>query len=159
MSCAAGGKAIVFTKTKAAADEVAAGLSQTLPCEALHGDIAQAQREVALRRYREGQSMVLVATDVAARGLDIPNVEVVLHYDLPQVGAQAGRGGRAAKRGEGGCPGIRDNGIKSWGLHIQGGEHISLWVTPVMRKCLAKRCCVCFGLPELAARFSPSQTA
>ncbi len=61
------------------------------PCEALHGDIPQAQREKTLGRFRAGDIQVLVATDVASRGLDIPNVDLVVHYDLPQVGQDYGR--------------------------------------------------------------------
>jgi RecG-like helicase len=60
-------------------------------CEALHGDIPQAQREKTLARFREGSFSVLVATDVAARGLDIPSVDLVVHYDIPQVGGARGR--------------------------------------------------------------------
>lgn len=82
---AAGGKSIVFTRTKAGADEVAAAVNQSQLCEALHGDIPQAQREKTLKRFRDGDFNVLVATDVAARGLDIPSVELVVHYDIPQV--------------------------------------------------------------------------
>lgn len=82
---AAGGKAIIFTRTKAGADEVSAAVVQQTPCEALHGDIAQQQREKTLSRFRSGQVTVLIATDVAARGLDIPNVDLVVHYDTPQV--------------------------------------------------------------------------
>ena len=88
----AGGKTIVFTKTKAGADEVAAAVAQSQPCEALHGDIPQAQREKTLARFREGKFNVLVATDVAARGLDIPNVELVVHNDMPDVSGGWGRG-------------------------------------------------------------------
>lgn len=53
--------------------------------QALHGDIAQSARERTLLRFREGKTRVLVATDVAARGLDIPNVDLVVHYELPHV--------------------------------------------------------------------------
>ena len=53
--------------------------------QALHGDIAQAARERTLQRFRDGKTLVLVATDVAARGLDIPNVDLVVHYELPHV--------------------------------------------------------------------------
>ena len=53
--------------------------------QALHGDIAQTNRERVLKRFREGKTLVLVATDVAARGLDIPNVDLVVHYELPNV--------------------------------------------------------------------------
>ena len=50
--------------------------------QALHGDISQGQREKILQNFRNDKFSVLVATDVAARGLDIPNVELVVHYDL-----------------------------------------------------------------------------
>jgi hypothetical protein len=67
----------VFTQTKRDADDVAAALGRTVGCEALHGDITQSQREKTLAAFREGRFSVLVATDVAARGLDIPNVDLV----------------------------------------------------------------------------------
>ena len=67
----------MFTQTKRDADDVAAVLGRTLGCEALHGDITQSQRERTLAAFREGRFSVLVATDVAARGLDIPNVDLV----------------------------------------------------------------------------------
>ena len=51
--------------------------------QALHGDISQGSREKILQKFRDDKFSVLVATDVAARGLDIPNVELVVHYDLP----------------------------------------------------------------------------
>lgn len=59
--------------------------NQLIKCvaQALHGDISQAQREKILHNFRNDKFSVLVATDVAARGLDIPNVELVVHYDLP----------------------------------------------------------------------------
>ncbi len=61
-----------------------AGLICVCPMpQALHGDISQGQREKILQKFREDKFSVLVATDVAARGLDIPNVELVVHYDLP----------------------------------------------------------------------------
>ncbi|CAI7914607.1 unnamed protein product [Closterium sp. NIES-53] len=79
---ALGGKTIVFTQTKKDADEVAMALGRSVGCEALHGDIPQQQRERTLQAFRDGRFVVLVATDVAARGLDIPNVD--LHGDGPQ---------------------------------------------------------------------------
>jgi superfamily II DNA/RNA helicase len=59
-------------------------LGKALQCEALHGDIAQWQREKTLSGFREGRFNILVATDVAARGLDVPDVGLVVHYELPQ---------------------------------------------------------------------------
>ena len=79
-----GGKAIVFTQTKREADEVSAAVAAHLPCEALHGDLSQKDREKVLAAFRAGKVSILVATDVAARGLDIPEVDLVVHYELPQ---------------------------------------------------------------------------
>jgi hypothetical protein len=79
-----GGKAIVFTQTKREADEVAASVGGHLPCGALHGDMSQREREKVLAAFRANKLTVLVATDVAARGLDIPDVDLVVHYELPQ---------------------------------------------------------------------------
>eukprot|EP00850_Spirogloea_muscicola_P010336 SM000060S19668 [mRNA] locus=s60:435129:441330:- [translate_table: standard] len=99
-----GGKAIVFTQTKKDADDVALGLSRTTGCEALHGDIAQHQREKTLQAFRDGRFTALVATDVASRGLDIPNVDLVVHYEVPNDPEtfvhRSGRTGRAGKLGK-----------------------------------------------------------
>eukprot|EP00218_Dolichomastix_sp_CCMP3274_P016844 CAMPEP_0170134812 /NCGR_PEP_ID=MMETSP0033_2-20121228/2120_1 /TAXON_ID=195969 /ORGANISM="Dolichomastix tenuilepis, Strain CCMP3274" /LENGTH=700 /DNA_ID=CAMNT_0010370393 /DNA_START=122 /DNA_END=2220 /DNA_ORIENTATION=- len=100
---AKGGKAIVFAQTKRETDEVAATLIRRLACEALHGDVAQLQRDKILKRFREGRFSVLVATDVAARGLDISDVDLVVHYELPQDTEtfvhRSGRTGRAGRTG------------------------------------------------------------
>ncbi|PRW21064.1 glutamate--cysteine chloroplastic isoform A [Chlorella sorokiniana] len=98
-----GGKAIVFTQTKREADEVAASVGGHLPCGALHGDMSQREREKVLASFRDKKLTVLVATDVAARGLDIPDVDLVVHYELPQDPEsflhRSGRTGRAGKSG------------------------------------------------------------
>jgi len=98
-----GNKTIVFTQTKREADEVAANLGRQFACEALHGDISQDMREKTLKRFRSGRINVLVATDVAARGLDIPNVDLVMHYEIPQDPEsflhRSGRTGRAGRKG------------------------------------------------------------
>ncbi|KAH6837691.1 putative mitochondrial RNA helicase 2 [Perilla frutescens var. hirtella] len=100
---ARGGKTIVFTQTKRDADEVSLALTNSIPSEALHGDISQHQRERTLNGFRQGKFTVLVATDVAARGLDIPNVDLVIHYELPNDPEtfvhRSGRTGRAGKEG------------------------------------------------------------
>lgn len=67
----------MFTQTKRDADEVSLVLTNSIASEALHGDISQHQRERTLNGFRQGKFTVLVATDVAARGLDIPNVDLV----------------------------------------------------------------------------------
>lgn len=100
---AKGGKTIVFTQTKRDADDVSLGLSNTIACEALHGDISQHQRERTLAGFREGKFSALVATDVAARGLDVPNVDLIIHYEFPNDPEtfvhRSGRTGRAGKEG------------------------------------------------------------
>ncbi|GMI79412.1 embryo defective 1138 [Hibiscus trionum] len=100
---AKGGKTIVFTQTKRDADEVSMALTSSIASEALHGDISQHQRERTLNGFRQGKFTVLVATDVAARGLDIPNVDLVIHYELPNDAEtfvhRSGRTGRAGKEG------------------------------------------------------------
>lgn len=100
---AKGGKTIVFTQTKRDADEVSLALTSIIASEALHGDISQHQRERTLNGFRQGKFTVLVATDVAARGLDIPNVDLVIHYELPNDPEtfvhRSGRTGRAGKEG------------------------------------------------------------
>ncbi|XP_073118628.1 DEAD-box ATP-dependent RNA helicase 3A, chloroplastic [Henckelia pumila] len=103
MVYARGGKAIVFTQTKRDADEVSMALTNSIASEALHGDISQHQRERTLNGFRQGKFTVLVATDVAARGLDIPNVDLIIHYELPNDPEtfvhRSGRTGRAGKEG------------------------------------------------------------
>ncbi|CAN1161692.1 DEAD-box ATP-dependent RNA helicase 3, chloroplastic [Linum perenne] len=100
---AKGGKTIVFTQTKRDADEVSLSLTNSIASEALHGDISQHQRERTLNGFRQGKFTVLVATDVASRGLDIPNVDLVIHYELPNDAEtfvhRSGRTGRAGKQG------------------------------------------------------------
>ncbi|XP_022135639.1 DEAD-box ATP-dependent RNA helicase 53-like [Momordica charantia] len=100
---AKGGKCIVFTQTKRDADRLAYAMPKDFRCEALHGDISQSQRERTLSGFRDGQFNILVATDVAARGLDIPNVDLVIHFELPNNAEifvhRSGRTGRAGKKG------------------------------------------------------------
>ncbi|XP_024032140.1 DEAD-box ATP-dependent RNA helicase 53, mitochondrial [Morus notabilis] len=100
---AKGGKCIVFTQTKRDADRLAYAMSRSYRCEPLHGDISQSQRERTLSGFRDGHFNILVATDVAARGLDIPNVDLIIHYELPNSSEifvhRSGRTGRAGKKG------------------------------------------------------------
>jgi ATP-dependent RNA helicase DeaD len=97
--------AIVFVRTKRDADVVAEQLSAAgYIAQAIHGDINQAQRERVLERFRSGHTQLLVGTDVAARGLDIPDVTHVINYDLPTDAEsyvhRIGRTGRAGQTGE-----------------------------------------------------------
>jgi ATP-dependent RNA helicase DeaD len=97
--------AIVFVRTRRDADEVAERLNGAgYLAQAIHGEINQAQRERVLGRFRAGNTQLLVATDVAARGLDIPDVSHIINYDLP-LDAESyvhriGRTGRAGRAGE-----------------------------------------------------------
>jgi ATP-dependent RNA helicase DeaD len=96
---------ILFTRTKREADEVAESLqSRGYAAEALHGDMSQSLRERTLGRFKRGQVEILVATDVAARGLDIEDVSHVINYDVPydpeSYVHRIGRTGRAGRAGE-----------------------------------------------------------
>ena len=96
--------ALIFTRTRARAQELADELVRRgLPADALHGDISQPRREFVLGRFRQGLTALLVATDVAARGLDIEEVSHVFNYDLPDDGEdyvhRIGRTGRAGRKG------------------------------------------------------------
>jgi len=96
--------AIIFCRTKRGVDELVAGLqARGYQAAALHGDLSQNQRNYVMRQFRAGQIDYLVATDVAARGLDIENVSHVINYDIPQDPEfyvhRIGRTGRAGKSG------------------------------------------------------------
>jgi len=94
-------RALVFSRTKHGADKIvrfleAAGIS----AGAIHGNKSQAQRERALGAFRSGDMPVLIATDIAARGIDIPGVNLVVNFDLPDVPEQyVHRIGRTARAG------------------------------------------------------------
>ncbi|WP_075350695.1 DEAD/DEAH box helicase [Algoriphagus marinus] len=95
---------VVFCNTKRMTDEVTETLgSKGILAEALHGDLSQAQRDKVMGKFRKGLCTVLVATDVAARGIDVDNVEAVFNYDLPldeeYYVHRIGRTGRAGKSG------------------------------------------------------------
>ncbi len=96
--------ALVFSRTKMGCDELTDALQRRgVPCEALHGDLAQAAREAVLRRLRDGRLRVVVATDVAARGLDVPTLDLVVTVELPghleTYVHRIGRTGRAGRTG------------------------------------------------------------
>ncbi|MBO5727885.1 MAG: DEAD/DEAH box helicase, partial [Oscillospiraceae bacterium] len=96
--------AIAFCNTKNMTDRLAGLLRMRgVSCEAIHGDIQQRVREKTLQKFREGQMRVLVATDVAARGLDIDDVDAVFNYDVPDENEyyihRIGRTGRAKRHG------------------------------------------------------------
>jgi superfamily II DNA/RNA helicase len=94
-------RSLIFTNTKRQADKVARDLvALGVNAKAIHGDLRQEHRERALRQFSEGKLAVLVATDVAARGLDIDDLEVVVHYDpAPDHKTYLHRSGRTARAG------------------------------------------------------------
>lgn len=98
-------KVLVFGQTKFGVQRLADSLNrQGIRTEAIHGNKSQPQRQRALQAFKAGQVQVLVATDVAARGLDIPNVSHVINFDQPNTYDdyvhRIGRTGRAGKRGK-----------------------------------------------------------
>ena len=97
--------AIIFVRTKRRVDEVSEALKKRgYSSEGIHGDLTQAKRDTVIRQFREKTIDILVATDVAARGLDISGVTHVFNYDLPQDPEsyvhRVGRTGRAGQSGE-----------------------------------------------------------
>lgn len=103
------GRAIIFCRTKKGVDELVASLSaRGYLSDGLHGDLSQAQRDRVMKKFRDGKLDILIATDVAARGLDIEHITHVINYDIPQDPEsyvhRIGRTGRAGK--------------KAWLLHL-----------------------------------------
>ena len=100
------GLALVFVRTKRGADRLAQKLSrQDVSAIAMHGDMSQSQRERALERFRSGKVKTLIATDVAARGLDLDDITHVINFDPPEDDKgyvhRVGRTGRAGRGGRG----------------------------------------------------------
>lgn len=97
-------KILVFVRTKVRAERVAKALGRVnINSQTIHGDKIQNERSQVMNNFREGINKVLIATDVSARGIDIPNVEFVINYDLPEVAEnyvhRVGRTGRASQKG------------------------------------------------------------
>lgn len=95
---------LIFCNTKKKVDELSEVLKKAgYQAEGLHGDLAQHQRDLVMGRFRGGSTNILIATDVAARGIDVDNVEAVINYDIPQdieyYVHRIGRTGRAGKTG------------------------------------------------------------
>lgn len=97
-------RALVFTRTKHGADRVVKKLeSSGHPAEAIHGNKSQGQRTRALEAFKKGRARLMVATEIAARGIDVDDVTHVINYDLPNVPEQyVHRIGRTARAGAGG---------------------------------------------------------
>ncbi|KAJ2553008.1 ATP-dependent RNA helicase ded1, partial [Coemansia sp. RSA 1836] len=133
---------LVFVETKRMADRLSDDLMYSkIPASAIHGDRTQRERERALESFRTGRTPVLVATAVAARGLDIPNVALVVNYDLPtdadEYVHRVGRTGRAGNTGTAvsffnrGNRGIARNLID---LLKESNQDIPSWLPTVARE-------------------------
>lgn len=98
-----GSKVIVFCATKKLCNDLARSIGRSFPAAAIHGDKSQGERDYVLNQFRSGKSPILVATDVAARGLDIKDIRVVINYDFPtgieDYVHRIGRTGRAGATG------------------------------------------------------------
>ncbi|XP_050942099.1 DEAD-box ATP-dependent RNA helicase 46-like isoform X8 [Cucumis melo] len=98
-----GSKVIIFCSTKRLCDQLARNLGRGFGAAAIHGDKSQGERDWVLNQFRSGKSPILVATDVAARGLDIKDIRVVINYDFPtgieDYVHRIGRTGRAGATG------------------------------------------------------------
>ena len=97
-------RVIIFCNTKHMCQRLCDEFQRTgLDCECIHGDIRQSQREKTMQRYRDGKLPVLIATDVASRGIDVDDVDCVINYDVPEENEyyihRIGRTGRAKKKG------------------------------------------------------------
>lgn len=97
-------RGVIFCRTRAATQQLADNLKKTAyQAEALHGDMSQAQRDRVMKRFKDHSLQILVATDVAARGIDVNDLTHVVHYSLPDDDAyythRSGRTARAGKKG------------------------------------------------------------
>lgn len=97
-------KCMIFCNTKSMVDELSAELQRAgYPADGLHGDLTQKQRDSVMGRFRSGSVQILIATDIAARGIDVDDVEAVFNYDIPQESEyyvhRIGRTGRAGREG------------------------------------------------------------
>jgi ATP-dependent RNA helicase RhlE len=95
---------LVFTRTKHGADRVAKDLKKRdIPAEAIHGDKSQNARTRILKEFKKGTILVLIATDLASRGIDVDGISHVINYDMPQdcdgYVHRIGRTGRAGQKG------------------------------------------------------------
>lgn len=137
-----GGLTLIFVETKRMADMLSDFLmSNHLPATSIHGDRSQREREMALQTFRTGRTPILVATAVAARGLDIPNVTHVVNYDLPSdiddYVHRIGRTGRAGNTGV--STAFFNRGNKNIGRDLiellrEANQEIPAWLDQVVQE-------------------------
>ena len=97
-------RVMIFCNTKHMCQRLCDAFQRAgMDCECIHGDIRQNQREKTMQRYRDGKLAVLIATDVASRGIDVDDVDCVINYDVPEENEyyvhRIGRTGRAKRKG------------------------------------------------------------
>ena len=97
-------RVMIFCNTKHMCQRLSDELQRAgLDCDCIHGDIRQSQREKTMQRYRDGKLSILIATDVASRGIDVEDVDCVINYDIPEENEyyvhRIGRTGRARRKG------------------------------------------------------------
>jgi ATP-dependent RNA helicase RhlE len=126
------GKFIVFVRTKVRAERVDAAMVRAgLKVESLHGGMDQKKRFELLDRFRSGENNVLITTDVAARGIDIPDVDYVINYDLPENPEnyvhRCGRTGRGNRQGQAIAFCSPDEKILIDGIETYTGDQIEVY--------------------------------
>jgi ATP-dependent RNA helicase RhlE len=128
-------RALVFTRTKHGADRVVKNLvAAGIGANAIHGNKSQPQRERALAEFRSGQSPILVATDIAARGIDVGGVSHVFNFELPNVAEQyVHRIGRTARAGKTGIAisFVSDGDEKNYLRQIEKLTRVKLGIDPL----------------------------
>jgi superfamily II DNA/RNA helicase len=128
-------RTLFFVKTKRGADELAGELNRRgVQAAAIHGNLNQSQRLRVLTAFAEGRTRVMVATDVAARGLHIPDVDLVVHYDPPHDDKDyLHRSGRTARAGASGTVlSLVENSQRRKVARIQAGAGVTAQTTPVV---------------------------
>ncbi len=127
-------RALVFTRTKHGADRVVKHLHAAgIPCAAIHGNKSQAQRTAALQAFRKGEIRILIATDIAARGIDVSGVSHVFNFELPNVPEQyVHRIGRTARAGRDGIAiSFVDGEERGWLRQIERLTRVQLEPVPL----------------------------
>ena len=159
------GSFLVFARTKHGAERLAKKLSASrVKATAIHGDRSQNQRNMALLGFQDGQYRVLVATDVAARGLHVDNIAQVVNFDLPQQAEdfihRVGRTGRAGARGVASTFALREERRDVAAIEKAMGMRLTVKPTPEDLVREEKRGAVVIEMPakERVAKYIASRT-
>jgi ATP-dependent RNA helicase RhlE len=129
------GQCLVFARTKRGAEKIASNLKREgIQATVIHGDRSQSQRTAALKAFQQGRYRVLVATDLASRGIHVENIAHVINYDLPEVAEnfihRVGRTGRAGNRGKASTLFVRGQRSDLLELERQLGIHMERMPVP-----------------------------